>query len=151
MAQYSWISRFPSGLKMNDLVVWPSELPLFLFDIPETPCLCCSHGNLPWGNCVEGRCLVLVADIVAAAADTLWTSEITDHICNIHHFGISLLLVDNSLGNVLFLCHFVFLGNLLHLFVDSASESLALPEFELLEVSALPSLLLSLALRLLLT
>ncbi|KAI9520652.1 hypothetical protein NQZ68_015572 [Dissostichus eleginoides] len=65
MAQYSWISRFPSGLKMNDLVVWPSELPLFLFDIPETPCL----------------------------------------------------------------------------FVDSASESLALPEFELLEVSALPSLL----------
>ena len=48
------------SLKMRYIALCTTEI-LFLFDIPEIPCLCCSHGNLPWGNCVEGRCLVLVA------------------------------------------------------------------------------------------
>ncbi|KAI9522396.1 hypothetical protein NQZ68_036312 [Dissostichus eleginoides] len=76
----------------------------------------------------EESTVVLVVAVIGFA-DIHWTNVTSVHIRSNHHSG------------PLFLCHFVFLGNLLHLFVDSAPDSMALPEFELLEVSAVTPLL----------
>ena len=78
---------------------------------------------------VQDRILVLVVGIALVVADNLWTNGPVGCNRNIHQTGC------------FFLCLFP-LGNLLlFLFVGSASDSLALSEFELLVVSALLFLL----------